>query len=192
MTVLRVVAVRFVRDGADVMAPFSLELGDGDRARLEQPHARGAAVAARVAAGIVKPTFGAVTIADFDSRLQPAQAKRIVGFVPRGGFTGSEREFAREIGFRADVWNVDRAAMHAEADTILRALRASCGDAHDAYLRGVALALAPGVRLAVMELAPDGVFETVAALDPRLALVATAVATGAHAAPSVTLAETTP
>jgi ABC-type taurine transport system ATPase subunit len=175
--VLRVVAARFVREGRDLVAPFSLELGPGERARLVQPDAGSAKVAARLSAGIVKPTFGAVTIGDFDSRLQPAQAKRLVGFVPHGGFSGSEREFAREIGFRADVWNVDPAAMARAAAEILAALRcvALCA-AGDAYARGVALALSPGVRLAVLELPPAGALEAVTALRPHLAAVATSVA----------------
>jgi len=176
-TVLRIVAARFVRDGQDLMAPFSLELGAGQRAHLEQPSARCAMVAARLAAAIVKPTFGAVTVGDFDSRLQPAQAKRLVGFVPRGGFCGSEREFRREIGFRADVWNVERAAMLREAEEILAALRGTpLAPASDAYVRGIALALAPGVQLAVLELPPAGLLEALAALRPALAGVATAVA----------------
>lgn len=191
--VLRVVAARFVREGCDLMAPFSLELGPGRQARLIQPDARGAMVAARLSAGIVKPTFGAVTIGDFDSRLQPAQAKRLVGFVPHAGFCGSEREFGREIGFRADVWNVDRAAMARAAAEILAALRgAAFCPAGDAYARGVALALAPGVRLAVLELPPDGAFEAVTALRPGIAAVATSIAAERPAHRSGVLAERAP
>jgi hypothetical protein len=192
-TVLRIVAARFVRDGRDLMAPFSLELGAGQRARLEQPSASCAMVAARLAAAIVKPTFGAVTVGDFDSRLQPAQAKRLVGFVPQGGFGGSEREFGREIGFRADVWNVERAAMLREAGEILAALRrAPLSPATDAYARGIALALAPGVHLAVLELPPAGVLEALAALRPGLATVATAVAADRTAPAAVLLAGSMP
>lgn len=175
---LRVVAARFVREGRDLLAPFSLELGAGERARLVQPDALGARVAARLAAGIVKPTFGAVTIGDFDSRLQPAQAKRLVGFVPHGGFRGSERAFAREIGFRADVWNVDVGAMTRAAGEILTALRTvPLSATADAYARAMALALAPGVRLAVLELPPEGAIEMVATLRPGVAAVCTSIAT---------------
>jgi hypothetical protein len=178
MLLLRVTGARFVREGEDLMAPFSLDLEPGGHARLEQPDERGAIVAARVAAAIVKPTFGAVTIGDFDSRLQPAQAKRLVGFVPRTGFTASEREFRREVGFRADVWNVERAAMLREANDILAQLRCTPEDwkGCDAYARGVALALAPGVRLAVLELAPPGAFEALVRLRPDIAVLATAIA----------------
>jgi hypothetical protein len=189
--VLRVVGARFVRDGRDLAAPFSLELGAGQRARLEQPDACGAMVAARLAAAIVKPTFGAVTVGDFDSRLQPAQAKRLVGFVPHCGFSGSEREFAREIGFRADVWNVERAAMQRDATEILRALR-HAGSCPDGYARALALALAPGVALAVLELAPEGAVDALAALRPEVAVVATAVAADRFAAVAGALAESAP
>jgi hypothetical protein len=126
-------------------------------------------VAARLAAAIVKPTFGAVTVGDFDSRLQPAQAKRLVGFVPQGGFGGSEREFGREIGFRADVWNVERAAMLREAGEILAALRRTpLSPATDAYARGIALALAPGVHLAVLELRARGRPRSACRTPPRV------------------------
>ncbi len=190
---LRVVAARFVREGRDLLAPFSLELGAGERARLIQPDALGARVAARLAAGIVKPTFGAVTIGDFDSRLQPAQAKRLVGFVPHGGFCGSERAFAREIGFRADVWNVDAGTMTRVAAEILAALRTTPLSASaDAYARAMALALAPGVRLAVLELPPEGAIETIAVPCPGVAAVCTSVAADRPAPAPGVLAERAP
>jgi hypothetical protein len=155
------------------MAPFSLELGRGERATLAQPDAVAAAVAARVAAAVVKPTYGVVHVGDFDSRLQPAQAKRLVGFVPERGFGGSLRDFERALGFRADVWGVAPAAMQRAAAATL----ATLGDALDAtYARAVALALAPGVRLIVLERPPPGAFERIAALQGGYATLQTCVA----------------
>ena len=170
--VLRVVAARFVREDTDLMAPFSLELGPGERATLAQPDAEAAAVAARVAAAVVKPTYGVVHVGDFDSRLQPAQAKRLVGFVPERGFRGGPHAFERELGFRADVWGVDARAMQRAAGAALDAL----GDALDAaYARAVALALAPRVKLIVLERPPPGAFERIGALQAACALLQTCV-----------------
>jgi hypothetical protein len=171
--VLRVVAARFVRAGSDLMAPFSLELGAGERATLGQPDAAAAAVAARVAAAVVKPTFGVVHVGDFDSRLQPAQAKRLVGFVAERGFAGTPHQFERELGFRADVWGVEGRTMVRAAAAIL----ATLGDTLDgAYARAVALALAPGVRLVVLERPPPGAFERIAAMQGGYATLQTCVA----------------
>jgi hypothetical protein len=64
--------------------------------------------------------------------------------------------------------------------------------AADAYARAVALALAPGVRLAILELPPDGALEAVAALRPGLAMLATSVAADRSAAPAGAFAGRTP
>ncbi len=184
--VLRVVAARFVRDGIDLMTPFSLELPGGTYATLVQPNAHAAAIAARVAAAIVKPTFGVVHVGDFDTRLQPAQAKRTVGFVPSCGFLGGRDDFRREACFRADVWRVDRAATLHEAEYLLHRFDARFdGELEEGYARAVALALAPGVKLAVLELPPRNARASIAALQPSLAI---AVATVASESPAELIA----
>ena len=176
-SVVRVLAARFVRDGRDLMAPFSLELQRGRRASLKQPDRVGAIVAARLAAAIVKPTYGSVTVGGFDSRLQPAQAKRLVGFVPHDPCDCDDRAFKRELGFRADVWNVDRIVMQREALEIESALAPyAAAGATKGFARAVALALSPGVEVAVLELPPFGAAAALAAIRPTLAIVETSVA----------------
>jgi hypothetical protein len=71
----------------------------------------------------------------------------------------------------------------------LAALRGARFCAADAYARAVALALAPGVRLAVLELPPEGAFEAVAALRPGVAALATSVAADIPAPAPGVLAE---
>lgn len=167
---LRVAAARFVRNGRELVAPFTLALAAGERVALTQPDERSAAIAARIAAAIVKPSSGSVVVGDFDARLQPAQAKRLIGFVPAHGFCATVRAFEREIGFRADVWGTDRRAMQREADALYAALQAGVPEA---WARGVALALAPGVAAVVLENAPAEWLELVAAQHPALAMLAT-------------------
>lgn len=170
---LRIENACFVREGRALVAPFSLTLAAGERAALVQPDEDAARIAARIAAAIVKPTEGRVFVGDFDARLQPAQAKRLVGFVPSDGFCATPRVFEREIGFRADVWDADRVAMQRSADAIYEAL-------HDAvpqsWARAVALALAPGVSTLVLENASAEWTDRVAALRPEIALLTTGTA----------------
>jgi ABC-type Na+ transport system ATPase subunit NatA len=156
----------------ELIAPFSLTLESGGHARLSQPSDAAAKIAARIAAAIVKPTCGSVFIGDFDARLQPPQAKRLVGFVQNNGFEGSLRTFAREIKFRAQVWNLDLATLERNAAAVLTALE----DLHPDYARTVALALAPDVELIVLESPTDDAFERIAALRPDAAMFSTNVA----------------
>lgn len=168
-TIIRVNDAHFVRDGLPLIAPFSIALAAGEHASLVQSTTGAAKIAARIAAAIVKPTSGSVFVGDFDARLQPAQAKRLVGFVPSDGFCANARAFEREVGFRADVWNVDRAAMQRNADGIYGTLE---GLVEESWARAVALALAPDVRALVLENPSDDQIGPIAALRPHLALLA--------------------
>jgi ABC-type multidrug transport system ATPase subunit len=148
---LRAVAARFERDGHEVVPPFSLELLAGERVQLRMPNARAASVAARMAGGVVKATRGTLFIGDFDPRIQPVQAKRLVGFVPRGGgFGGSRRlpwisrsphniadgrERCEVVDFHAALYEVEREV----ARRRVRAVLSAVGVRDDA---GFALALA--------------------------------------------------
>ncbi len=172
-SVLRIENARFVRDGRALVEPFSLTLGAGERATLLQPDADAARVAARIAAAIVKPTEGRVFVGDFDARLQPAQAKRLVGFVPSDGFCATPKAFEREVGFRADVWDADRSEMQRNADAIYAALANSVPQS---WARAVALALAPGVHTIVLESASAAWTDRVAQLRPEIALLTTGTA----------------
>jgi len=171
--VLRISDARFVREGCELVVPFSIVLRAGERGILAQPNERGAHVAARIAAAIVKPTCGSVLVGDFDSRVQPAQAKRLVGFVPACGFAGGTRSLEREVRFRADVWDLDAHAMRENAEVLFAALQHT---ATEAYARAVALALAPGVALIVLESPPAGTADVLARLQPEATLLLTRAA----------------
>jgi hypothetical protein len=109
-----------------LVPPFSIELATGERTRLGMPTARAASIAARMVAGIVKPTSGSLFVADFDPRIQPVQVKRMVGFVPRDGVFGDDpREpllapSTREmVDLHAALYEVDPNEARRAAESVL-------------------------------------------------------------------------
>jgi ABC-type Na+ transport system ATPase subunit NatA len=164
--VLRAVDAGFSRDDLIVEA-FSFTLRAGESARVVQPNARAASIAARICAAIVKPSTGTVFVGEYETRLQPPEAKRRVGFVDAAGFEGDEHGFRCEVAFRADVWNLDRNGAQERARHVLAAL----GD--DAYARALALALVADVACVVLDQPPAGVFERVRRFVPLAGIVHT-------------------
>jgi ABC-type multidrug transport system ATPase subunit len=163
--------VRFVRDGTDLIAPFSLTIDAGDTRDLPQPTGFSASLAARVCGAIVRPTSGTIYVGDYETRLQPPQAKRRVGFVDVAGFDGDAHAFACEVAFHAQCWGIARRLARERAARILDALARD-----DAYARALALALVADVDLIVLDQPPDDIVSRVRALAPTSALLATRVA----------------
>ncbi len=151
MNVLRIDRASFVRD-AEGVDPFSAEVAEGARVVREFPSERAAAIAARLAAGIVKPTSGAVFIGEYQTRIQPVQAKARVAFVARDTAAFARGPFARELLFFADIYGIDRA----EAERRARAALAALGG--DDYARAVALALIREAPLLVLDRPPEHLF----------------------------------
>ncbi len=169
---LKILGACFERAGEELVAPFDLSLRPGERRTLVQPSPLSASLAARIAAAIVKPTAGVVHVGDFDARLQPAQAKRLVGFVPAGGFTGGPHAFSCQIGLRADAWGIARGDARRRAAGILEAF----GDGADPYARALALALIPQVALLVLDQPRGPAGERAAGFAPGAAVLTTEVA----------------
>lgn len=165
---LRVEHASFVRDGVELVAPFSIALPAGGDATLDVPSGPAAAIVARICAAIVKPTFGTVYVGDFETRLQPPQAKRLVGFVDAAGFTGDAHAFACEVAFRAEVWGLDRRVASARASDVVARLQRPPGDA---YASAVALALVADVRLVVLDRPPATLVPAIRALVPEAGIV---------------------
>ncbi len=168
MIVLRIVRASFFHEGEELVAPFDLTLGCGERAELSAPDALGARLLARVCAGIVKPTTGCTYIADFDARLQPAQAKRCVAFVAGA----APRDFAGSLELLAAAFRVEPRTARARAAEVMSVL------GENAYARSAALALVHDAALIVLDRPPAGVAGVLAALRPGAALVE------AHVAPA--------
>jgi len=168
---LRASDVRFVRGGADLVAPFSLTIDAGDARDLAQPTGFSASLAARVCGAIVRPTSGTIYVGDYETRLQPPQAKRRVGFVDVAGFDGDTHAFACEVAFHAQCWGIARHLARERAARVLDALSRD-----DAYARAIALALVADVDLIVLDQPPGDLAVRVHALAPTAALLATRVA----------------
>jgi ABC-type Na+ transport system ATPase subunit NatA len=164
---LRAADVTFARDGVELVEPFSLSLDRGQTAQLSQPNERAASIAARICAAIVRPTHGTVYVGEYETRLQPPQAKRLVGFVDAAGFEGDAHALRCEVAFRADVWNLDKVAAQARANEILAAL----GDGP--YARSVALALVADVALVVLDRPAELFVARVRELVPDAAILHT-------------------
>jgi ABC-type taurine transport system ATPase subunit len=182
--VLRALAASFVRDGVEIVVPFDLALGPGETATLAQPTPFAASIAARICAAIVKPTTGIVYVGDYESRLQPPQAKRLVGFVDAAGFDGDDHAFHCETAFRADVWGLEARVAHARASAVLAAL-GSGDERHARYARAVALALVADVAALVLDQPTRRIVESVRAFAPVPAIVRTRVGVAAPPAPLV-------
>jgi hypothetical protein len=169
---LKILGACFERGGEELVAPFDLALPPAGRYLLVEPNARAASLAARIAAAIVKPTAGIVYVGDFDARLQPAQAKRLVGFVPAGGFTGDPHAFSCQVRLHADAWGIERSAARLRVSRVLDA----APNPAEPYARALALALIPAVALLVLDQPPGSLGELAARLAPEAALLATEVA----------------
>jgi ABC-type Na+ transport system ATPase subunit NatA len=181
LNVLRVSRASFTSEAGDAIGPLDFTLAAGEHRVLLCADRRAASIAARMCAAIVKPTFGRVYVADYDTRLQPPQAKRLVGFVDVAGTAGDRHTFACEVAFRAEVWGLDVAAARIRADQTLAAL----GEASDPYARAVALALVPDVRLLVFDQPAHPRYRArLAELRPQAAVLETRVAVHVPRLPS--------
>ncbi len=181
LSALRASDVRFVREGVDLVEPFSLAIPVGETATLEQPTPFAASLAARLCGAIVRPTSGTIFVGDYETRLQPPQAKRRVGFVDAAGFLGDAHTFACEVAFRAECWNLDRAAARDRATSVLAAfaidaLAIDGSDAREAaYARAVALALVADVSLVVLDRPPPSILDRTRSLANGASLLVTRV-----------------
>jgi hypothetical protein len=156
MIVLRIDGASFARDAVNV-APFSAEVAEGARVTREFANERAAAIAARLAAGIVKPTAGAVFIGEYQTRIQPVQAKARVAFVPRDTAAIARGPFARELRYFADIFGIERTVAQARAHSALAAF------GEDDYARAVALALIRETPLLVLDRPPEHLYGAIAA-----------------------------
>ena len=163
--------MRFVRDGEDIIAPFSVTIDAGATYELVQAARFSASLAARLCGAIVRPTSGTIFVGEYETRLQPPQAKRRVGFVDVAGFDGDAHAFACEVAFRAQCWGIPLPLARIRAAQMLDALGRD-----DAYSRAIALALVADPALVVLDQPPSDLAARVRALAPTAALLATRVA----------------
>ncbi len=167
------VAASFVSEAGDAIGPLDFSLQTGEHRIVSCATGREASIAARLCAAIVKPTCGSIYVGEYDTRLQPPQAKRLVGFVDVAGSAGDRHAFACEVAFRAEVWGLDVATAQDRARRTLSAL----GDERDPYARAIALALVPDVLLLVFDQPAQPRYRArLAEIRPLSAVVETRVA----------------
>jgi hypothetical protein len=167
--VLRAAGACFARDGEVLAGPFSATLAPGASEVFTARDLREARIVARMAAGIVKPTTGSVSIGDYNPRVQPVQAKRLVAFA-FGDDTGVTRaNFDRAVILRAALWGADSTTARAHAHR----MRAALGEESDAL--ALAVALHQALPLVILELPRAALLEAVRHLLPDAAIFSTQV-----------------
>lgn len=134
-------------------APVTLTMGEGERLAYVCEDPLAASTVARMAAALVRPTSGSVYIAAFDPRIQPVQAKRVVGYVPHEALPHDFTSFTRYIEFRAALWGLPRAQSVVRA----RALLARLDGVHEAFAYPLVGALLGAPRLLVLD-RPQGAY----------------------------------
>ena len=147
MALLQFRAASFVQRGVPVVPPVTLTLDEGGRLAYACAGARCAAAVAMMAAGLVKPSSGAVYVGAFDPRIQPVQAKRIVGFVPHEAVRNEFSSFARYVEYRAALWGLPRAQTIVRA----RALLSHLDGVHEAFAYPLVGALLGDPKILVLD-----------------------------------------
>lgn len=105
---LRLIDAAFRLDAKNAVGPLNLTLEAGEAIALGFDNSREATIAARLAAALIKATTGTVLIGDFDPRVQPVQAKRLLGYVPAHAMLPPFHKVEDYFRFRADLWEVER------------------------------------------------------------------------------------
>ena len=178
------------RGGQPAIRDVTLEIGTGERVALVGPNGSGKSTLLRLAAGLLRPTVGEVTLDGRDpARLRPARLASLAGFVFQDP----------ELGFLADTvageisLGLDRTEAHAAGDLLERlGLRLEQFGARSPYrLSGgeqrrlsVATALARRPRLLLLDEPTFGQdrrgWEAMAAIVEELVAVGTAVVAATH------------
>jgi hypothetical protein len=115
MSVLRMRDAVFARGSEILAGPVSCEIDDGERKSLFFISALEAGIVAMLASACAKATGGSVFIGEFDPRIQPAQSKRIVGYVPHELTPSIFPSFEGYVAYRAALWSLDRSQALADA-----------------------------------------------------------------------------
>jgi hypothetical protein len=170
MVLVRMREATFTGNGVSV-GPITLDVGAGERVARSFGSAAEAAIAARLAAAVVKATAGTVSIEAFDPRVQPAHCKRIAAFVPHDPLPLEGFDFERYVLYRAALWNVDPMRAIAHAKLTMERL----DGVHEAFAYPLAGALLANPKVLVLD-RPQRAYaaKIVAAAGPR-AIVTTHV-----------------
>jgi hypothetical protein len=163
MAILRMRQACFHACGSTV-GPVTLDVASGERVARVFANARDAAIAALMAAGIVKAGSGSVLIGEYDPRVQSVHCKRIAGFVPHAPSRIGENELERYVRYRAALWNVDPVRAIAHAKLLMERLAGM----HEAFAIPIAGALIASPSVLVLDRPqPAYAQQILAAAGPR-------------------------
>ncbi len=153
---------RFAGEGAPPVGPIEVDLHDGERVALSFATNREASVAAMLAAAIVKPTGGSVLVDSFDSRIQPAACKRVVGYVPRDPLPLDRERFRDLVSYRAQLWGIDPQRALSFSKRLLERL----AGVHEAFAYPIVAALVTSPHVLIVDRAqPSSEAAILAAAD---------------------------
>lgn len=147
MPLLEMRDAAFVRGASIVVPPITLTLGENERIARACGGDETARITALIAAGLVRASSGRVFIAAFDPRIQPVQAKRVVGYVPHEALPHDFPSFAKYVEFRAALWGLPRAQSVVRAGSLLARL----DGVHEAFAYPLIGALLSQPRLLVLD-----------------------------------------
>lgn len=187
MAILRMREACFTARGTPV-GPVTVTVEPGERIARAFASGRDAAIAALMAAGIVKAGSGSVLIGEFDPRVQSVHCKRIAGFVPHAPSRIAENEFERYVVYRAALWNVDAMRAVAHAKLLMERLSGM----HEALAYSIAGALVASPSLLVLDRPQPEYAQQIRAAAGARAIFSTHVTAPAAHAFSATTAEALP
>lgn len=147
MALLQFREASFVQRGVPAIPPVTLELDEGESLAYACAGERCAAIVAMMAAGLVKPSSGAVYVGAFDPCIQPVQFKRMVGFVPHEAVLNDFPSFARYVEYRAALWGLP----HTQTIVRARALLSHLDGVHEAFAYPLVGALLGDPKLLVLD-----------------------------------------
>jgi len=169
MHILRMRDAAYSRRGNAVVAPTTLDLAPGERMTHRCASGREAEVIAMMAGALARATSGAVTIGEFDPRVQPVHCKRIAAFVPHDPLPLSQIDAGRYIAYRAALWDIALERAQAHARILLEQLRGM----HEAFAYPVAGALLTSPQLLVLDRPQHAFVETILAAAGSCAVLIT-------------------
>lgn len=141
---------RYESARGDSYGPYTFELRAGERLTHQARDAAEAQIVALLAAAIARPSAGAVTINDFDTRVQPAHCKRAAAFIAHDPLPMTRQQFERYVHYRAALWNEDAAQARMRAQLALERLEG----VHEAFAFPLAAALSGAPELVVFDRPP--------------------------------------
>lgn len=84
------------------------------------PNGAGKTTTIRMVAGILKPSAGTIRVGGTDLALNPAGAKRMIGYIPDRPFLYEKLSGAEFLRFAAGLWGLDGAEVESRAERFLR------------------------------------------------------------------------